>query len=217
MFVDRKEAGKKLAEKLSAYRGTDAVVVALPRGGVVLGYEVARALALPLDICAVRKIGHPVSPEYAIGAIDERGTRILNEAEVSGLDPVWLEKESARQQEEATRRGRVYREGRPALVLTRKVVLLVDDGIATGFTLRLAVRSLKAAAPERIVVAVPVAPPDAIPPLKTEGAGEIIVLEPPEKYAGAVGAHYQRFEQVGDAEVISLLRSAYERSAPRTA
>ncbi len=204
MFRDRTEAGKLLARALEAYR-TSAVVLALPRGGVVLGYEVAHALGVPLDIVVSRKIGHPLHPEYAIGVVDERGERILNELEAAGVDQDWLAEESKRQQEEAARRVKLYRGGRPPAVLAGKVVILVDDGIATGLTMQLAVRSIRQQRPEKIVVAVPVAPSESLQMLAQEGA-EVVVLEPPEDFAGAVGAHYERFEQVEDDEVIKLLQ-----------
>lgn len=180
--------------------------MALPRGGVVLGYEVAKALRLPLDIVVTRKIGHPLHPEYAIGAVDEKGKRLLNEAEAAGLDPQWLAGESEKQQKEAARRIIAYRGGRPPAYITGKIVILVDDGIATGLTMRLAVRSVKEKKPARIIVAVSVAPPDFEGILKSEGADELLVLEPPETFAGAVGAHYIHFDQVEDEDVIRLLR-----------
>ena len=211
MFTDRKEAGKKLAEKLVAYRGTDTVVLALPRGGVVTGHEVAKALTLPLDIIAVRKIGHPSSPEYAIGAVDEHGTRILNETEAAAVDQKWLAEETGRQKEEAKRRSTAYRESRAPEILAGKAAIIVDDGIATGLTMRLAVRAVKAQNPQKIIVAVPVAPAESLQTLKQEGADDTVVLEPPEEFLGAVGAHYVRFEQVEDAEVIRLLQSAHAR------
>lgn len=208
MFKDRKDAGIQLAAKLTEYRGTDAVILALPRGGVVLGYEVAKALRLPLDIIAPRKIGHPLHPEYAIGVVDENGMQILNEAEAEALDPQWLAGESEKQQKEAERRIIAYRDGRAPAHITGKTVILVDDGIATGLTMQLAVRSVKERKPARIIVAVPVAPPDSEGILKSEGADKLLVLEPPETFAGAVGAHYERFEQVEDEEVIAMLQSS---------
>lgn len=210
MFDDRAEAGKILARSLEAYR-ENAVVLALPRGGVVLGYEIAKELGIPLDIVVPRKIGHPLHPEYAIGAVDEHGTRIMNEAEAASVDPVWLEAETKRQQEEAQRRVTLYRGGHAPFALKGRTVILVDDGIATGLTMQLAVRSVKAQHPQKIIVAVPVAPADALGLLAEEGA-EMIVLEPPENFQGAVGAHYRRFEQVTDEEVISLLRSAWNET-----
>ena len=208
MFADRKEAGRRLARKIEAYRGTNALVLALPRGGVVVGFEVARALGLPLDILAPRKIGHPFHPEYAIGAVDEHGTKILNEAEAAAVDQAWLLGETERQKAEAERRIRAYRGERKAAEIGGKTVIIVDDGIATGLTMRLAVRSVKARKPERIVVAVPVAPPESPRALTDEGADEVVVLEPPGEFMGAVGAHYARFEQVEDAEVVRLLHSS---------
>lgn len=210
MFTDRTEAGKKLAEKLASYRGKDAVVLALPRGGVVTGYEISKTLGLPLDIIAVRKIGHPGSPEYAIGAVGENGMRIVNEVEVATIDQKWLLEETAREQEEAKRRSSLYREGKAPQSLAGKIAIVVDDGIATGLTMRLAVRSVKTQKPKKVVVAVPVAPPESLTALKAEGADDVVVLEPPEEFVGAVGAHYVRFEQVEDEEVIRLLRSIYE-------
>src|SRR3989344_1885338 len=173
MFKDRNDAGRKLAEKLSAYRGQNAVVLALPRGGVVPGYEIAKILGLPLDIVVVRKVGYPGNPEYALCAVDETGTRLCSEV-AADVDPTLLAEETGRQQQEAKRRIAAYRGNRK---------------------------------PERITVAVPVAPPEAMHALRKEGADDIIVLEPPEVFLGAVGAHYIRFEQVEDSEVIRLLNT----------
>lgn len=212
MFADRKEAGVILARQLETVAGKDVVVLALPRGGVVLGCEVARQLDVPLDIIVPRKIGHPLHPEYAIGAVDERGTRIINPIEAATVDPQWLEAEANRQRKEAQRRMKLYRGERSPIDLKGKIVILVDDGIATGLTMQLAVRSIKEQHPERIIVAVPVAPPEAMQMLAEEGA-EAIVVEPPEHFLGAVGAHYRRFEQVSDDEVIGLLNDTYGLSA----
>lgn len=209
MFADRSEAGKRLAEKLAPYKGKNAVVLGLPRGGVVTGYEISRFLSLPFDIVAVRKVGHPLSPEYAIGAVDEHGSCLLNDAEAATVDQKWLAEEIGREVAEAKRRGTAYREGRPPIQPAGKIAIIADDGIATGLTMRLALRSVKAQEPEKIIVAVPVAPLEALRALKAEGADETIVLEPPEKFAGAVGAHYVRFGQVENGEVISMLQSLY--------
>ena len=205
MFKDRSDAGRQLAEKLALYRGKEAVVLALPRGGVVTGFEIARVLSLPLDIVAVRKVGAPDNPEYAIGAVGANGTVILNDAEAATIDKTWLAGEIAAQKKEAQRRSRVYRAGKKSLDITGKTAIIVDDGIATGLTMRIAVRSAKAEKAGKIVVAVPVAPPEAVHALSEEGADEVIVLEPPEEFLGAVGAHYIRFEQVEDDEVIRLM------------
>lgn len=204
MFINRQEAGERLTQKLESYRGKDAIILALPRGGVVVGHEVARALSLPLDIIAVRKIGHPASSEYAIGAVDESGIRIFNDAEAAAIDRGWLKEETVRQMQESKRRGALYRAGRKTPEIAGKIAIIVDDGIATGLTMRLAVRIVKAQHPHKIVVAVPVASPESIRDLEEEGADEIIVLEDPESFLGAVATHYRRFEQVGDEEVIRL-------------
>ena len=204
MFKNRVDAGRQLAEKLAKYRGQDAVVLALPRGGVVIGREIARALELPLDIAVARKIGHPLSPEYAIGAVDDTGAIILNDAETESVSQAWLSDEIEREKEEAVRRVKAYRGDRPPVTISGKIALIVDDGIATGLTMRLVVRSLRAQNPARIVVAVPVASAEAVESLRKE-ADEVITLEPPEEFLGAVGAHYIEFEQVEDAEVIRLL------------
>lgn len=204
MFKDRKDAGRQLAEKLSAYRGQNAVVLALPRGGVVPAYEIAKFLGLPLDIIVVRKVGYPGNPEYALCAVDEKGTRLCSDASAD-IDQTWLAEETERQQREAKRRIAAYRGDREPQRITGKTAIIVDDGIATGLSMRLAVRSVRAQGAKRVVIAVPVAPPEAVRDLRKEGADDIIVLEPPESFLGAVGAHYIRFEQVEDSEVIRLL------------
>ena len=204
MFKDRNDAGRQLAEKLAQYRGQDAAVLALPRGGVVVGREIAKTLGLPLDIVVTRKIGHPNNPEYAIGAVDNMGATILNDAEAATVNQAWLADEIKREIQEAMRRVKEYRGNRKPIVISGKTALIVDDGIATGLTMRLAVRSVMAQNPARTVVAVPVAPVETINDLRRE-ADEVIVLEPPEKFLGAVGAHYIEFEQVGDDTVIRLL------------
>lgn len=211
MFVDRADAGRQLAQKLAPYRARDAVVLALPRGGVVVGYELARRLALPLDIVVTRKIGHPNDPEYAICAVDESGARLCDEAEIKTIDPEWLAQEAARQQAEAKRRSNTYRRSKSPLPLAGKTAIIADDGVATGLTMRLAIASVKRQRPARIVVAIPVAPADAIIDFNKEGADEVIVLEPPEEFMGAVGAHYEQFEQVEDGEVMRLLGTANQK------
>lgn len=208
MFRDRNDAGKQLAKKLAPFGAEDAIILALPRGGVVTGYEVARALSLPLDIIAVRKVGHPDSPEYAIGAVDERGTTVLNEAESATIEPQWLANQIERQRKEAKRRSTLYRGRVEPIGLSGRIAIIVDDGIATGLTMRLAVRFAKTQRPSKIVVAVPVAPPESIRALEAEGADEVIVLEPPEEFLSAVGSHYVHFDQVEDGEVVRLMNNA---------
>lgn len=206
MFKNRNDAGEKLAERLQQYKNANAIVLALPRGGVVVGYEVARLLGLPLDIVVARKIGHPQNPEYAICATDEKGTLLCDEAEARLVDQDWLKEEIERQRKEAGRRIKVYRSGKKPFSITNKVAIIIDDGIATGLTMRLAIKVVRKQKPDRIIIAVPVAPSDIVRELRRE-ADEIITLEPTEDFMGAVGAHYQEFEQVEDDTVIRLLQS----------
>lgn len=206
MFKDRNEAGKLLAKALAKYKNEKAVVYALPRGGVVVGYEVAKALKSPLDIIVTRKIGHPDNPEYAICVVDEEGSLLCNEVEIRSVDQDWLKAEILLEQQEAKRRVALYRGGRKPESVEGKVAIIVDDGVATGFTMRLAVRSIRAQNPKKIVVAVPVASLEAGQSVYNEGADEIIMFEPPEEFLGSIGAHYLQFEQVEDSEVISLLQ-----------
>lgn len=204
MFRDRHDAGRRLAQNLERYAEKDAVVLALPRGGVVLGREVADALKLPLDIVVARKIGHPNNPEYAIAAVDEKGMLLCDEAERRTIDPQWLEGERERQRQEAHRRVVRYRGEKQPPQVKGKIAIIVDDGIATGLTMRLAIKAIRAHMPAKIVVAVPVAPSDSIARIRRE-ADELVVLEPPEEFLGAVGAHYEEFDQVADEEVVRLL------------
>lgn len=211
MLKDRREAGIRLAKALQAYRGIpDALVLALPRGGVVVGYEVAKALQLPLDIVVPRKIGAPGNPEYAIGAITETGDAIFNDDEVRHVDKKWLRHIMEEEKKEAQRRLAAYRGGGPAPALQDKIVILVDDGIATGYTMRAAIASVKARKPAKVVVAVPHGAADSIAQIHAQG-DEVVALEIPPVYL-AVGAHYENFSPIGDAEVIKLLAQAAKRA-----
>ncbi len=204
-FSDRQEAGRKLAAELGGYRGSDVVVYALPRGGVVLGYEVSQALGAPLDLVITRKIGHPENPEYAIGAITEEGESLYDEREKSLVDRAWLERAAQKERREALRRRQVYLQGKSRASARGKRVIVVDDGVATGLTLRVALASLRKDEPRELIVAVPVAPHDIVSILEKE-ADTVVVLEDATEYLGAVGAYYERFSQVSDEEVIDLLR-----------
>ncbi len=204
MFADRIDAGRQLAQALAKYRAADAVVYALPRGGVVLGYEVATALGAPLDLAIARKIGHPHNPEYAVCAVTEDGPLICDEAELGFLDKVWLAEAVERERQEAKRRRAAYLTGRSRISPAGKTAILVDDGIATGLTIRAALASLRKEKPAKVVVAVPCAGADVTAMLRRE-ADEVIVLTNEEEYQGAVGAYYEKFPQVTDAEVIALL------------
>ena len=210
-FADRTDAGKQLAEALKRFRGQDAVVYALPRGGVVLGVEVAAALQLRLDLIIPRKIGHPLSPEYAICAVSEDGSRICNERETAHVDPDWLERETITQIDEARRRRQMYLAGKPPIPVEGKTAIIVDDGVATGLTMLAALRDVRKRKPARLVVAVPVTPAETAERLRRE-SDELVALDIPLDYLGAVGAYYDRFDQVTDAEVVSLMKETMKVS-----
>ncbi|GGO76992.1 phosphoribosyltransferase [Marinobacterium nitratireducens] len=203
-FHDRRDAGIQLATALERYRDHPGIVFPLPRGGVTLGVEVARALQMPLDLIVPRKIGHPANPEYAICAVAECGELLCNEAERARVDPDWLRQQVEREQHEARRRRAHYMDGREPLNASGATAILVDDGIATGLTMEAAIRDARQRNAATIVVAIPVVPPDTYRRLKTE-VDDVVALEVPEVYRGAVGAYYDDFEQVTDAEVIVML------------
>ncbi len=207
MFADRTEAGIELAKKLLRFIDASPIVLALPRGGVPVGYEIAKQLDAPLDVIAIRKIGHPSSQEFAIGAVNDEGHIILNEEATKDVDAEHIKKTADREKTEAARRSREYRSGKPPLELHDKTVILVDDGMATGMSMKLAVRTLHQHSPRSIIVAIPVAPEDAVEELKKMQV-EVITLEPPEKFRGTVGGHYINFPQLKDDEVIRLLKAA---------
>jgi len=203
-FKDREDAGRKLAHELKNYDGAkDAVVIALPRGGVAVGRVIADELHLPIDIVVPRKLGAPGHEEYAIGALVESGEAVWNEKERGRFEPSELEKIVHREREEAIRRLSAYRSGRQPRDLKGKTVLLVDDGMATGYTLRAALRTVRSERPGKIVVAVPVGPPDAVASLSSE-ADEVIALHQPMSFF-AIGEFYDDFRQVDDAAVIDML------------
>lgn len=204
-FRNRAEAGQRLARLLEKYRGQEAVVYALPRGGVVVAKEIARELHCPLDLIIVRKIGHPRNPEFGIGAVTEAGRMFLNEAIVRTLDPKWLEAEIDKQQKEAQRRRELYLKDTEPVEVKGKTAIIVDDGIATGSTMFVAIKELRHRQPARIVVAVPVSPKDTAEAVKQE-VDEFVAISAPDYFLGAIGAYYDDFAQVSDAEVISWLK-----------
>lgn len=210
MFQDREDAGRRLAEALKRFKGQDPVVLALPRGGVPVGLEVARALAAPLDVLLVRKIGAPGQQELALGAIvdGKHPTFVLNEnvAAMVGPSADYVEAEKKRQLVEIERRRKLYRGDREAVDVRGRTVIVVDDGIATGATMKAALRGVRQAQPKRLVLAVPVAPPGALAELKNE-SDDVVCLETPEPFH-AVGLHYADFGQTSDEDVVTLLAEA---------
>ena len=208
-FLDRRDAGRVLASRLTKYAGRDDVIVlALPRGGVPVAYEVASALGAPMDVFLVRKLGTPGHRELAMGAIASGGVRVLNEEVVHwyGISESAIERISREEQEELERRERAYRDDRPSPDFTNKVVVLIDDGLATGSTMRAAAQAVRARQPARVVIAVPVGAPQTCAELAAV-ADEVICVRMPEPFS-AVGQWYLNFSQTDDDEVRDLLQKS---------
>jgi len=204
-FANRREAGRELASKLRQYAGRDDVVVlALPRGGVPVAYELAEALDAPLDIFVVRKLGMPGHPEYAMGAIASGGVRVISDDVIRwyGISPAAIEAVAREELAELERREREYRRDRPMTDLRGRTVILVDDGLATGATMRAAALAVRASEPEWLVIAVPVAPGDVCVELRAF-ADEVVCLD--TGMLGSVGSAYDDFSQTQDDEVCDLL------------
>ncbi|MCE7982941.1 MAG: phosphoribosyltransferase [Caldilinea sp. CFX5] len=211
LFQDRADAGRQLAQKLSDYRGQPAVVVlGLPRGGVPVAFAVAQALHAPLDVFLVRKLGLPGHEELAMGAIASGGVRILNKEVIDALriPPEIIEAVSQREERELARREQAYRADRPLPTLQQQIIILVDDGLATGASMAAAVAALRAHAPAQIVVAVPVAAAESCE-LFANRVDRVVCLATPEPFFG-VGLWYGDFSQVRDEEVRALLARAAE-------
>jgi putative phosphoribosyl transferase len=209
VFEDREDAGRALAKALAEYRGAaDSIVLALPRGGVPVAFEIAQGLDLPLDVLVVRKLGLPSQPELAMGAIASGGAIVLNEDVLRFLPGRREDLEQVRRHEQAEleRREREYRGDRPPLEMAGRVGILVDDGLATGATMEAAVQALRALRAKRVVVAVPVASVQARDRIAAV-ADEVVCLEMPP-YFSAVGQWYRNFDQTSDAEVEDLLAKA---------
>lgn len=209
---DRKQAGELLADRLVSYRDQSPVVVALPRGGVPVAFEIARRLGAPLDVLIVRKVGAPANPEYGLGAVVEGGTRFLDETRIraAGYTVRDLGPTIARESAEVERRARAYRGTVPPVEVRDRTVILVDDGVATGGTVLAALRALRARGPRRIVLALGVAPPDTVEALRPEVDDLVVLLVPPVFFA--VGEWYQQFSQVSDGEVRRLLERSHATS-----
>lgn len=206
-FRDRREAGRELARSLQKYAGrNDLIVLALPRGGVPVAYEVAEALGAPLDVFLVRKLGTPGHAELAMGAIASGGVRVLNDDVVQwlGIRPDQIDAVAAREQVELERREREYKEGRPSPALANRIVVLIDDGLATGSSMRAAVQAVKQQSPAKVVVAVPVGARDTCEQLNAL-ADEVVCARTPVPFS-AVGQWYLDFSQTTDDEVRTLLR-----------
>jgi putative phosphoribosyl transferase len=207
MFRDRRHAGELLAGLLEGYRSRErTVVLGLPRGGVVVAAALARALALPLDVFVVRKLGAPSQPELAVGAVAAGGLVVLDDEAIASMriSRASLEAAIAGEREEVNRREQIYRAGRPALELFEQTVLLVDDGVATGYTMLAAVRAVRQLRPDRIVIAVPVASTEAVDMLRLVAEEVFCVLVP--RRLMAVGQFYEDFRQTTDDEVLGALR-----------
>jgi putative phosphoribosyl transferase len=210
-FKNRTEAGRKLAEKLTRYAGKEnLLILALPRGGVPVAFEVAKTLRAPLDVFVVRKLGVPGQEELAMGAIASGGVRVLNEEIIRhlGIFEDVIARISTNEQRELERREFAYRGGRAAPEIAGKKVILVDDGLATGATMRAAVNAIKAQGPEKLIVAVPTGAPDTCDMIR-KMVDEIVCLITPTPFGG-VGAWYQDFSQTSDREVQQLLKEAEE-------
>jgi predicted phosphoribosyltransferase len=208
-FADRREAGRELATLLPAsLREADVLVLSLPRGGVPVAYEIARVLGATLDVFLVRKLGTPGHPELAMGAIASGGIRVLNQevVEALGISPDLIETVTSREQSELERREAAYRRGRPMPLVKDRTVVLVDDGLATGSTMKAAVEAIQQQQPARVIVAVPVGAPETCRALG-ELAHEVICARTPTPFS-AVGQWYRDFSQTTDDEVTELLNKA---------
>lgn len=205
MFRDRRDAGRRLADALQHLRGQNNIVLGLPRGGVVTAAEVARGLSAPLGVLFVRKIGHPDSPQLAIGAMAEDDDPVYDPKDTNGVDGEWLKLEEEAGREVIDYRREVYYDNMlTAPKLDNKTVILVDDGIATGLTIIAAIENVKKRGAAKVVVAVPVGPKQSIDRLKML-VDELVVLDSPDNFMGSVSAYYRHFEHVDDLEVRKLL------------
>jgi putative phosphoribosyl transferase len=212
IFSDRVEAGERLGEALRPLAGSNAVVLAIPRGGVIVGEAAASPVDAPLDVVVPRKIGAPGNPELAIGAVAP-GIRVLDRRMVDGLgvSDAYLDREIAAQEAEIERRQHAYRQGRPPQPVEGRVAIVIDDGVATGSTAVAALRWAREQGAERVVLAVPVAPPQSLDRLRAE-ADDVVVLDTPSPFF-AVGEWYRDFEQTTDRQVVdALARSAGTRA-----
>jgi putative phosphoribosyl transferase len=218
VFRDRAEAGRLLAEKLEPYRDDPSgLILALPRGGVAVGYELSVSLHLPLDVFVTRKLSTMDDPEFAIGALSETGAIYINPEAVEAfhLSPADLEAIIGSERQELARRQQLYRHGLPLAPIRDKTVILVDDGIATGATFFATIEAVQELSPRRLIAAIPVAPLDNLALMRNR-VDELIVIATPEPFV-AVGHHYHNFSQVDDAQVLAYLKAARQSHIGQTA
>jgi len=204
VFKNRKEAGLLLAEKVKKYRDKNTVVYGLARGGVVIAAEIALALKTPLEVILAHKIGHPLQPEFGIAAISEGGQLIKNEKYSATVDESWLSGEVESQRTAIQKRRNLYT-GQKKILPEGKVAILADDGIATGLTTKAAITDLRDQKPEKLILAVPVAPKEVADELRPM-VDELVILDEELEFLGAVGAYYEEFPQVSDKEVVNILK-----------
>lgn len=205
LFDDRLDAGRQLASRIDILDPQTTIVLALPRGGIPLGIEIARQHGLRFDILLSKKIGHPFHPEYAIGAVAELGEPIINEKETRRMDPDWLQQEIQSLRKQMNKRRELYAQWIQMQPLKDQTVIIVDDGIATGMTMRAAVQAAKDQQASHVIVVVPVVPEDTKKELM-KLADAVVAVEIPRHFLGAVGAYYRHFPQVEDKEVEQMLR-----------
>lgn len=204
MFRSRLDAGQQLAQKVRHLHNESVVVLALPRGGVVVAEPVALTLRAPLDLLIVRKVGHPMHPEYAIAAVAEDGHIFANEREVASIDQRAYQKAVDQERAEARRRREKYLGSQKPIDVAGKVVIIVDDGIATGLTMKAAIGEVRHRNPAKVVVAVPVAPNEVVAEMRTM-ADDVVAMRGEASFRGSIGEYYDEFPQVSDEEVVGIL------------
>lgn len=210
-FKNRVDAGQKLAVLLERYRGMELIIYALPRGGVIVGAAIAKELNAPLELIITRKIGHPYQQEYAIGAVAENGHSVFDKEKILDVSKEYLESEIEKQTEEAKRRREVYLGKREPVLVQDKIAVLVDDGIATGLTVKAAIKELKLHyKPGKIVVAVPVIPKNISDEFVAENV-EVVAIITTKDFLGSIGVYYQDFLPVEDKDIISIMKKFRQR------